>query len=81
MWLMRQPSYRNGEYDTTYLDRLLADRKGESFNELTEADEDLAAVSAALDAYLRASASAGTSTGGANTALWKSAGRREALRG
>ena len=81
MWLMRQPAYQNGEYDTTYLDRLLADRKGESFNELTAADEDLAAIAAAMDAYLRASASAGTSSAAANTALWKQAARREALRG
>jgi acetyl-CoA carboxylase biotin carboxylase subunit len=80
MWLMRQPSYRNGEYDTTYLDRLLAERKGESFNELTEADEDLAAMAAAIDAYLRASASAGAHTGPAQTAMWKQAARREALR-
>ena len=81
MWLMRQPSYRNGDYDTTYLDRLLADRKGESFNELTGADEDLAAIAAAMDAYLRASASAGATAGGAQTAWWKQAARREALRG
>ena len=81
MWLMRQPSYRHGEYDTTYLDRLLADRKGESFNELTAADEELAAISAAVDAFLRASASAGAQTAPANTAHWKHAARREALRG
>ena len=81
MWLMRQPSYRNGEYDTTYLDRLLADRRGESFNELTAADEELAAISAAVDAFLRASASAGAPAGPANAAHWKHAGRREALRG
>ena len=81
MWLMRQPSYRNGEYDTTYLDRLLADRKGESFNELTAADEELAAISAAVDAFLRASASAGAQTGPPTAAHWKHAARREALRG
>ena len=81
LWLMQQPSYRRGEYDTTYLDRLLAERKGDSFNELTAGDEDLAAIAAAMDAFLRASASAGTPAGAANTALWKQAARREALRG
>jgi acetyl-CoA carboxylase biotin carboxylase subunit len=80
LWLMQQRSYRHGEYDTTYLDRLLAERNGESFNELTKADEDLAAIAAAMDAYLRASA-AGAQTGPANTALWKQTARREALRG
>ena len=43
-----------GRYDTTYLDRLLVDRKGESFSELTEADEEVASIATALDAYLRA---------------------------
>ena len=81
LWLMRQPSYQAGDYDTTYLDRLLADRKGESFNELTEHDEELAAIAAAMDAYLRASVAAGQQTPAAATALWKQAARREALRG
>ena len=27
-WLMRQPEFREGRYDTTYLDRLLAERGG-----------------------------------------------------
>ena len=81
IWLMRQPSYRAGDYDTTYLDRLLTDRKGESFNELTGADEDLAAIAVAMDAYLRASASAGAQDGVAATGMWKQAARREALRG
>ncbi len=42
LWLMRQPDYVAGRYDTTYLDRLLAERSGESFSELTAADEELA---------------------------------------
>ncbi|HXG54705.1 MAG TPA: acetyl-CoA carboxylase biotin carboxylase subunit [Vicinamibacterales bacterium] len=81
LWLMRQPSYASGEYDTTYLDRLLTDRQGESFSDLDETEEDLAAIAAALDAYLRATASAGTPSVGANTTLWTQGARREALRG
>ncbi len=38
-WLMRQPAYRDGQYDTTWLDRLMAERRGESFNELDAADD------------------------------------------
>jgi acetyl-CoA carboxylase, biotin carboxylase subunit len=79
LWLMRQPEYAEGRYDTTYLDRLLADRNGQSFNELSEQDEELASIAAALDAYLRASAGNGV-TGRSPHALWKSAARREALR-
>jgi acetyl-CoA carboxylase, biotin carboxylase subunit len=81
LWLTRQPSYVRGEYDTTYLDRLLSERKGESFNELTEEDETLAAIGVGVDAYLRATASAGASVAGGAAALWKHAARRESLRG
>jgi acetyl-CoA carboxylase biotin carboxylase subunit len=80
IWLMRQPDYIAGRYDTTYLDRLLADRKGESFSELSDTDEALAAIAAGLDAFMRASAGAGKTAGGAAGSLWKIAGRREALR-
>jgi acetyl-CoA carboxylase biotin carboxylase subunit len=79
LWLVRQPDYAEGRYDTTYLDRLLAERNGESFNELNEADEQLASIAVGLDAYLRASAGNGP-TGRAAQALWKGAARREALR-
>jgi len=81
LWLMRQPSYMAGDYDTTYLDCLLAERKGESFSELDETEEDLAAIAAAVDAYLRATAGAGMQPEGANATPWTQAARRDALRG
>ncbi|SRR6266542_1182013 len=94
LWLMRQPDYIEGRYDTTYLDRLLAGRNGQSFSELTEADEELASMAAALDTYLRSSAPSGgaglhrerSGLNGASGAghygrpSWKHAARREALR-
>lgn len=79
LWLMRQPDYVAGRYDTTYLDRLLVDRRGESFSELTSDDEEIASIATALDAYFRANAhTPGTAAGG--TTHWKQAARREALR-
>ena len=80
LWLMRQPSYARGEYDTTWLDRLLAERKGETFSEVAAADEDLGAIAAALDAYLRARAGSGAPGSGGSPPAWKLAARREALR-
>jgi len=80
LWLMQQPDYRAGRYDTTYLDRLLVDRQGASFNELTEEDEEVASVAIALDAYLRATGHAGNTFAAAPTTHWKRAARREALR-
>jgi acetyl-CoA carboxylase biotin carboxylase subunit len=77
LWLMRQPDYHEGRYDTTYLDRLLETRRGESFNELTEREQAFAAMAAALDAYLRASAS--TPAVHAGRGRWVHAARNEAL--
>ena len=81
LWLMRQPEYHSGDYDTTYLDRLLASRR-ESFSELDGRDEDLATIATALDAYFRASvAAAGGQEPMSRGSLWKQAARHGALRG
>jgi acetyl-CoA carboxylase biotin carboxylase subunit len=81
LWLMRQPDYVAGRYETTYLDRLLAGRNGQSFSELTESDEELASLATALDAYLRTSARYGLNGRDRAQAPWKQIARREALRG
>jgi acetyl-CoA carboxylase, biotin carboxylase subunit len=51
-WLLQQPAFLAGEFDTTYLDGLLKSRNGRSFVEPTAAEEDLAALSTALQAVL-----------------------------
>jgi acetyl-CoA carboxylase biotin carboxylase subunit len=79
VWLMRQPDYMEGRYDTTWLDRLLAGRNGRSFSALDEDDEDLAATAAALDAYLRLGASR-NGPGGASRTRWLDTARVEAQR-
>jgi hypothetical protein len=87
---MEQRDYIEGRYDTTYLDQLLAGRNGRSFSEVTEQDEELAAMAAALDTYLRsnaaaqgpeAAAAASGSVGLYRRPSWKQVARREALRG
>ncbi len=94
LWLMRQPDYLEGRCDTTYLDRLLAARNGQSFSDMTDADEELASIAAALDTYLRSSMPAaragmdgrspgvnGAAAAGVDgRASWKQTARREALR-
>jgi acetyl-CoA carboxylase, biotin carboxylase subunit len=80
LWLMRQPEYLEGRYDTNYLDRLLAERAGESFSELDEADEELAVIAAGIDAFTRASTGAAAQGPGRLQGMWKQAARREALR-
>ncbi|MDQ3348169.1 MAG: acetyl-CoA carboxylase biotin carboxylase subunit, partial [Acidobacteriota bacterium] len=58
VWLMGQPEYVGGHYDTTYLDRLLADRAARAdgpaqaaFNDLSGGEEEVVAIAAALDAH------------------------------
>jgi acetyl-CoA carboxylase biotin carboxylase subunit len=82
LWLMQEPDYLEGRYDTTYLDRVLAERRGDSFSRFTEDEQTLVAIAAGLDAYLRASR--GGTPSGSQTAvrsLWTQVARREALRG
>jgi acetyl-CoA carboxylase biotin carboxylase subunit len=77
-WLMLQDDFVEGRFDTTYLDRLLADRKGASFSTVSEADERRIAIAAGLDAWMRANATAQPARVDA-ASTWKSAARREAL--
>jgi acetyl-CoA carboxylase biotin carboxylase subunit len=83
LWLLREPDFLAGRFDTTSLDRLLASRRGgrsASFSEFSDADERTLVIAAALDAMFRASARGnGASRHGASSA-WTIAGRNEALR-
>ncbi len=82
VWLMQQPDYRTARYDTTWLDGILASRRGLSFNDLRPDDELLVALAAAVDTYQRASADAGrpASDGLARSGHWQGTARAEALR-
>ena len=79
LWLMQQPEYREGRYDTTYLDRLLVERRGESFSTFTAEESEGIAIAAALDAYLRASAGRAGQAAAARSG-WTQLARREGLR-
>jgi acetyl-CoA carboxylase, biotin carboxylase subunit len=79
-WLMGRPEYREGRYDTTYLDRLLEERRGESFSALDARTEELMTIAAGLDAYFKAAEGA---SGGAEAGIqspWLLAARKAALR-
>ena len=81
-WLMTRAEYREGRYDTTYLDRLLIERRGESFTEIDAAGEELLTIAAGLDAYFRASAATGgPATVRTGPSPWLLASRKAALRG
>jgi acetyl-CoA carboxylase, biotin carboxylase subunit len=77
-WLMNQPDFIEGRFDTTYLDRLLAERKGEPFVPLSREDETTIALAAALDSWMRTSAAA--ADGKAARRAWTVVARQDALR-
>jgi acetyl-CoA carboxylase biotin carboxylase subunit len=77
-WLIDQPEFIDGRFDTTYLDRVLVERRGQSFVTPTADDEQDAIVAAAIAAWIRAhGAAAGTHE---TRSLWRQAARREGLR-
>jgi acetyl-CoA carboxylase biotin carboxylase subunit len=90
-WMLDQPDFERARFDTTYLDALLRGRQGEPFLPPAEADEQVAAIAAALFAELGRgmAASAGASQAAARpngeatraaTARWKTQARIEGLR-
>jgi len=82
LWLMAEPDFLAGRFDTTYLDALLRSRRGESFSRFSEHEERTIAMAAALDAWFRASGAAAVPGGGLRSgSAWKIAARQEALRG
>jgi acetyl-CoA carboxylase biotin carboxylase subunit len=79
-WLVADPAFLAGEFDTTYLDAILAARAGAPFGALSEDDRRDATIAAAVAHYLdlrRARpAPAADSRGGE----WRRAARAEGLR-
>jgi len=78
-WLMHQQDFIQGRFDTTYLDRVLADRNGESFSSLTEAEEQRIAIAAGLDVWLKSASPTGQASRQQPAHAWKTIARREAL--
>jgi acetyl-CoA carboxylase biotin carboxylase subunit len=81
VWLMRQDDYRSASYDTTWLDRVMAARRGASFNEVGSDEETLVTLAAAVDALMRSGAASAAPATAPPLSLWQRAARTEALRG
>ncbi len=78
-WLLEQPDFLEGNFDTTYIDRLMPLRAGDPFAPPSTQDEELAAVAAALHAYGVALDSAAKGTG-PGAGAWKLRAREEGVR-
>ncbi len=71
--------FREGRFDTTFLDRELARRGAEPFVIVPAASESVAVLAAAVWAYDRAGRVA-ASAAGERCSAWRQAARQEALR-
>jgi acetyl-CoA carboxylase biotin carboxylase subunit len=78
-WVVHQPEFVDGRFDTTYLDRVLADRNGRLFVEPSEGDERHAAIVAALGAWFRAHGAAAGSPA-QSAGAWRRAARLDGVR-
>ena len=78
-WLVDQPEFAEARFDTTYLDRILADRKGQPFVAPTPDDEEDAVVAAAISAWYRTHRAVASASLDASSA-WRQTARREGLR-
>jgi acetyl-CoA carboxylase biotin carboxylase subunit len=80
-WLIHEPAFIDGQFDTTFLDQVLMHRDG-PFVQLSGEAEDVATIAAALHTLLRASASRSGAKAAPSTdvSAWKLAARKEALR-
>jgi len=79
-WLIRQPEFLEARFDTTYLDRVLADRHGQPFAQPTTTDEEHGAIAAALSAWFLAHRATATAGGPSSEGKWRQAALVENLR-
>ena len=75
-WILRQDAFRDGRFDTTYLDGILAEPAAARFADPGPEAEEIAAIAAALETYFRASGTGRPGRAGA----WRRAARLEGLR-
>jgi len=82
-WLLDQPDYLEGRFDTSYLDDALAARNGRPFLTPSSAVEDVAAIAVALQDLIPTSAGASRSDQSSDAAAsrWRYQARVEALAG
>jgi acetyl-CoA carboxylase biotin carboxylase subunit len=78
-WLLEQPDFLAGRFDTAYLDELLKARNGRPFVETTEGIENVATIAAVLQTVLSSEA-ARPEVPPAQDTGWKARARAEGLR-
>ena len=80
LWVLGHDAFAAGQPDTAFLDRVLAERQGQSFSEPPVEETDLAVLAAALSAYFLGADRPGRDVDGARLTPWRSAARLDGLR-
>jgi acetyl-CoA carboxylase biotin carboxylase subunit len=78
-WLLNEPDFVEGRFDTAYLDNVLRARNGRPFSEPSAEVEELAAIAAGVARAIQASA-APAAEPVAPPSRWKSVARTEGMR-
>jgi acetyl-CoA carboxylase, biotin carboxylase subunit len=80
-WLLESEAFKDGRFDTTFLDRELARRNGQPFVTVPEEAEHIALLAAAIHAYERATPGRGAARpGNGGGRGWALRGRLDGLR-
>ena len=79
-WILHDPDFLAARMDTTLLDRVLAAREGQPFQEVSPESEEAAVIGAALHTFLQGRRTAEHHSGGGSTSSWQQAARLGALR-
>jgi acetyl-CoA carboxylase biotin carboxylase subunit len=79
-WLLADPDFLAGRFDTTFIDRALACRNGQPFQEVPPEDEHLSIVAAAVHAMTQKTAAASPAAAAAGDGRWKRHARNQGLR-
>ncbi|MCY4511455.1 MAG: acetyl-CoA carboxylase biotin carboxylase subunit [Acidobacteria bacterium] len=80
LWILEQDAFAAGDFDTAFLDGVLAERRGRSFSELPDDDVDVAVMAAALLGYLSGPDRPAGGGESAGSTPWRRAARLEGLR-
>jgi acetyl-CoA carboxylase biotin carboxylase subunit len=80
-WLLSDPDFQAGRFDTTFIDRVLAARDGAPFQEVPSDEAHLALVAAAVQATQQAnSAERSTASSSVASSRWRQHARMQGLR-
>jgi acetyl-CoA carboxylase biotin carboxylase subunit len=79
-WLLADPEFQAGRFDTTFIDLALASRNGRPFQDVPPEDEHLAIVAAAVHAMNRKISADAPAVPAAQDSRWKRHARTQALR-